>query len=414
MNFNVTLRCLFVLTFGIISSLHLHSQVSNERFVLVEEASVHFDFGKSEIRPEDKPALDRIYQSFQNNTSATINIIAHTDAIGSNDNNQSLSQRRADAVKVYFITKGIPTSAIRIAGFGERNPITENQTEQGRQKNRRATIELLQRQVIAPPVISAPPPVISYHTPPKQAPTPPKDPTPDPEPESPVTTTTPPPTTNPPPPIINEQPTTPKIGVITGTVKDLNTNLPIQANVVIRGKKFLDSTVTNSEGYFESDVPKNTVIGVDVYAPGYFFESKMMKITSKPIEPLEFKLKPANIGAVAEIENLYFVGNQAVLLKKSEPELPKVLRFMQINKNMKIEIGGHVNHPHSYKRPVGSFQQELSDARAQMVADFLIKEGISESRIEVKGYSNTEMVFPFAIDEVSMARNRRVEIKIIK
>lgn len=410
MNANMVLRFLFILIIGI-PSLHLYGQASNERFSLVEEASIYFDFAKAEIRQEHKPILDRMTRSFQNNTGVILNIAAHTDAIGNDENNQSLSQRRADAVKTYFINKGIPAPSIRIAGFGERIPITENNTEQGRQQNRRATIEVLRPQIITPPAYTytPAPPVIPTPAPPKQAPTPPKEPEPTPTPEPPVTTTQQPVTPAAEPETSNKKP-----GILSGTVKDLKSDLPIQANVIIRGKKFLDSTVTDSKGYFESEVPQNSVIGVDVYAPGYFFETKMMKVTSKPIEPLVFKLKPADIGAVAEIKNLYFVGNQAVLLKKSEPELPKVLRFMQINSTLNIEIGGHVNHPHSYKRPVGSFQQDLSDARAQMVADYLIKEGISESRIKVKGYSNTEMVFPYALDEPSMARNRRVEIKVIK
>jgi len=377
------------------------AQTANERYLLLEEKEIYFDFGKSEIRATDKPALDEFCQLIQQQDQPLITIEAHTDAIGTDNNNLTLSQQRAASAKAYLVAKGIPESVIRINSFGEQVPIAENLTEQGRQQNRRATLQLLQ--VYSPPqvpveVYTPPPPVIK---------------------EPPVSITKEEPVTEVEVPKevvkVPEKEIPNNSIVIEGTVKDKITLQPIRsANVIVRGKTFRDSIQTDDLGRFKTEIPRNSVISVDVYAEGYFFETKMRKVTTKAPEPMDIRLSKATIGATAEIKNLYFVGNKAVLLPKSEPELPKVLRFMKINKDLKIEIGGHINHPAVYKRAVTDWERLLSEDRAQMVADYLITFGISKDRITAKGYSNTQMINPDATTEEEMSRNRRVEIKVIQ
>ena len=80
---------------------------------------------------------------------------------------------------------------------------------------------------------------------------------------------------------------------------------------------------------------------------------------------------------------------------------------------MKIEIGGHINFPLYNAQGPGEFEQNLSDNRAGMVKAFLVKNGIAENRITAVGYCNKQMKFPMARKEEQMAKNRRVEIKII-
>jgi len=176
---------------------------------------------------------------------------------------------------------------------------------------------------------------------------------------------------------------------------------------------------TDSTGYFSKEVPLNTVVGIDVFAPGYFFETKMMKVASKlkTAPTLTFELPPATAGEIAAIRDLFFVGNKAVLLPKSEPVLPKVLRFMQVNANLKIEIAGHINLPYrrgAYFIQPNKRQQALSENRAKLVYDYLIKNRIAANRISWKGYGNSQMKFPYAIKETQMKKNRRVEIRVIE
>jgi len=334
--------------------------------VLLQEA-IYFDFGKDDLRPNDAKKLEAVIAALADNEYVKIRITAHTDSIGSVKNNQLLSERRGATVKTFLITKGIPDSLMEVGLFGEHAPIAENYTEDGRQRNRRATVEL-----------------VKYKFDP---PTPPK----------------------------NNLP----MGLVQGTVVDKTTGTPIQATVIIRSKTFQDSVATDSTGYFSKEVPINTVVGIDVFAPGYFFETKMMKVASKlkAAPTLTFELPPASAGEIAAIRDLFFVGNKAVLLPKSKPILPKVLRFMQVNTKLKIEIAGHINLPYrkgAYFIKPSKQQQTLSENRAKLVYDFLIKNNIAADRISWKGYGNSQMKFPYATRESQMKKNRRVEIRVIE
>lgn len=342
--------------------------------VLVSE-EVYFDFGKHELRPNDAAKLESIIAQLKDNEYVKIRITAHTDAIGSNDDNQILSERRGATVKTFLITKGIPDSLMQVGVYGENAPVADNETDGGRQRNRRATIEVVK---------FTPKKVITKID--KKPISAPKEGVP--------------------------------MGLVEGTVVDKTNGKPIKATVIIRSKTFRDSVATDLTGYFSKKVPVNTVVGVDVYAPGYFFETQMMKVSAGiKLPSLNFQLPKAVAGEIAQIKDLFFVGNKAILLKKSEPILPKVLLFMQINDTIKIEIGGHVNFPYrhkAYKNKAGANEQILSNNRAKLVYDYLIQHGISPDRLSWKGYSNTQMKFPYATRELEMAKNRRVEIRVVE
>jgi OmpA-OmpF porin, OOP family len=69
--------------------------------------------------------------------SARIEVSGHTDNVGKKKDNKRLSQKRADAVRAYLVSKGIDASRIDTIGYGDERPIAPNDTDQGRQKNRR-------------------------------------------------------------------------------------------------------------------------------------------------------------------------------------------------------------------------------------------------------------------------------------
>lgn len=72
----------------------------------------------------------------------TLKIVGHTDSVGDDNYNLELSKERADAVKKYLITKGVPTESITTDGLGETQPISDNQTSEGRAKNRRVELQI--------------------------------------------------------------------------------------------------------------------------------------------------------------------------------------------------------------------------------------------------------------------------------
>jgi outer membrane protein OmpA-like peptidoglycan-associated protein len=103
---------------------------------------VHFDFDKYNIKKIYVPDLDQHVAYLSVNPSSPVTIEGHTDSIGSDQYNQKLSERRANAVRQYLIEKGIVSSRIRVVGYGEQKPIADNKTKEGRAINRRAEFEV--------------------------------------------------------------------------------------------------------------------------------------------------------------------------------------------------------------------------------------------------------------------------------
>ena len=104
---------------------------------------LEFDIAKATLKNNSYKELDQLVEFMQRKTSVTIEITGHTDNVGNDDSNKKLSQERADAVKNYLIQKGINTARMKTFGFGSLQPIADNSTEEGRQKNRRTELKIL-------------------------------------------------------------------------------------------------------------------------------------------------------------------------------------------------------------------------------------------------------------------------------
>ncbi|NDU92458.1 MAG: OmpA family protein [Ferrovum sp.] len=107
-------------------------------------ADALFDFDKSVLKPEGKAAIDSELKrtKFEGGAIgvASVKVVGNTDSIGTKAYNQKLSERRANAVKAYLVSKGVPAAKIHTEGHGELDPVASNKTKEGRAKNRRADI----------------------------------------------------------------------------------------------------------------------------------------------------------------------------------------------------------------------------------------------------------------------------------
>jgi len=124
------------------SNLTLIPIIENEVGVLT---NLFFDTGKAELRPESNGELDRMVLTFNENPGLVLEIGGHTDNVGSDASNIKLSQDRADSVREYFIGKGIEPDRIQSKGYGETKPKSTNDTEEGRQINRRVEFKILKK-----------------------------------------------------------------------------------------------------------------------------------------------------------------------------------------------------------------------------------------------------------------------------
>jgi outer membrane protein OmpA-like peptidoglycan-associated protein len=98
---------------------------------------VNFDTAKATIRPESFSHLDAVVDFMVHKKEARVEISGHTDNVGNAQSNKTLSEKRAQACRNYLVSKGIDKKRLDAVGFGDEHPIAPNDTEEGRQKNRR-------------------------------------------------------------------------------------------------------------------------------------------------------------------------------------------------------------------------------------------------------------------------------------
>jgi OOP family OmpA-OmpF porin len=108
------------------------------------KAEALFDFDKSDLKPEGKAAVHDLDADIKTKGAQVIdiNVVGHTDSIGTEEYNQALSLRRATAVKDYMVSEGIDPGIIDVSGMGESDPVADNSTKAGRAQNRRVEISV--------------------------------------------------------------------------------------------------------------------------------------------------------------------------------------------------------------------------------------------------------------------------------
>ena len=107
-------------------------------------ATALFDFDKYALKPEGKEAIHGIDEEIKSSDSKVIdiNVVGYTDSIGTEEYNQELSVRRANAVKEFMVSEGIDPGIIDVKGMGEADPVASNSTAEGRAQNRRVEISV--------------------------------------------------------------------------------------------------------------------------------------------------------------------------------------------------------------------------------------------------------------------------------
>lgn len=105
-------------------------------------SGILFGFDSSDLRPEARENLRTLAESLQNYPNTELTIIGHTDSQGAEDYNQDLSLRRANSAASHLVTQGVPRDRMTILGKGETEPVTSNDTDAGRQQNRRVEVAI--------------------------------------------------------------------------------------------------------------------------------------------------------------------------------------------------------------------------------------------------------------------------------
>lgn len=357
---------------------------------LCQKATVYF---KTDVYKPDSKALHIIDSMAKINGIEKILLHGHCDSVASHKYNEALALKRVNAVKARFIRNGIKAEVIHIEASGKRTPLNNNSNSKERSLNRRVEIELVINSA------STEPDTIR------------------------VSTKT------------NHSLASNEIEVTINGIVVNNNYQPLKSEITlndINGKE-IKTFKSDKTGKFKftTVLNKNEDYSLTFYSDSTFLSTKTIHATNpeKPYKNLKILLPSLKEGNKYLLENMNFVGDTSQLIPASVPTMENLLKVMQRNKNLVIQIEGHVNYPLSWPDPYSTyhkskhyvppgmnqheFNQWLSEHRANAVRNYLIEKGIDPKRITAIGYGAKYMLYPNAATETEMAKNRRVEIKVI-
>ncbi len=200
---------------------------------------------------------------------------------------------------------------------------------------------------------------------------------------------------------------------ITGKVTDTNGN-PVAADISYErlsdGKNLGIASSNPKTGKYSIVLPAGEKYGYSIHKQGYMFFSDHIDLTDiDSVTTIEqnITLKPVKVGSQIVLHNIFFEFNSAKLLPESIGELQRVLKLMQENPDIKVEIAGHTDS-------IGteSYNLKLSQQRADAVKEWLVQHGIDSSRIIAKGYGESQPIADNGTEE-GRAKNRRVTFTIV-
>ncbi|MFB6305734.1 MAG: OmpA family protein [Flavobacteriales bacterium] len=201
-----------------------------------------------------------------------------------------------------------------------------------------------------------------------------------------------------------------------GKVYDSETKKPLEAEFELidleTGQQVVRSKSNPKTGEFIVTLPTNRDYALNVSNEGYLFfsENFTLKGQHKQKDPYkkDIPLVPIKKGKSIVLKNVFFETAKYNLKPRSKAELDKLVKFLEKNPNIKIQLSGHTDKVGKEKD-----NQILSENRAQSVVDYLIKNGIDKNRLTAKGFGEKK---PIATNETEKgrAKNRRTEFKIIE
>jgi outer membrane protein OmpA-like peptidoglycan-associated protein len=210
--------------------------------------------------------------------------------------------------------------------------------------------------------------------------------------------------------------TGPDLTVFKGVISDSETGIPIGATIEVTDNEkneIIATYTSNSEtGKYLISLPTGKNYGINVNADGYLFSSHSFDLTDaaetgfKEVKK-DIALDKIKVGSKVVLKNIFFDFNKATLRNESKAELNRLVRILDDNNTMKIEIGGHTDDKGS-----DAYNENLSKNRAESVVNYLINQGVDTSRLTFIGYGEST---PIDTNETKEGRqeNRRVEFEVI-
>ncbi len=168
--------------------------------------------------------------------------------------------------------------------------------------------------------------------------------------------------------------------------------------------------VSDTTGSYTVSLPEPQAYAIEINASGYLYYLDILDYTSASGDEKlrqDFFLRKVEVGTKVVLDHIYFETGKAILRPESEEALNQVLRFLENNPTMRLEISGHTDNTGSLR-----INQKLSRDRASSVVNYLVGKGIPQEMLESKGYADTQPVAENNTTE-GRTKNRRVEFIVL-
>ncbi len=202
--------------------------------------------------------------------------------------------------------------------------------------------------------------------------------------------------------------------LLTGSVIDTMEGLePIVAKLDFYDPSTGDrkaTAISDTMGSYTVNLPEPMAYAIEINASGYLYYLDILDYSAASGDEKmrqDFFLRKVEVGTKVVLDHIYFETGKAILRSESEEALNQVLRFLENNPSLRLEISGHTDNTGSLR-----INQKLSRDRASAVVNYLVGKGIPQEMLESKGYADTQ---PVAENNTSDGRmqNRRVEFKVL-
>lgn len=201
--------------------------------------------------------------------------------------------------------------------------------------------------------------------------------------------------------------------IMRGFISDSENKAPVVAKLEIIDvdvNQVVATSISDATGNYKVSISAPKKYGVNIIAKGYLMYLDIIDLSQETYENVivkNFELDRVEVGAKVILQNIYFETGKSTLKTESYTSLNNVVKLLEANEGLNIEISGHTDNRGSYKS-----NQKLSQDRAKAVVDYLVGKGISAGRLQYKGYSYSQPIAPNTTTE-GRAKNRRVEFKIL-
>lgn len=216
-----------------------------------------------------------------------------------------------------------------------------------------------------------------------------------------------------------------KITILKGVVTDCETKKPLDAEIelvdVDQNAGLAKFFANKSTGKYLVSLPSGRNYGIAVKKDGYLFHSENFNIPASSAYKEIIKdvcMKKIKVGSAIVLKNIFYDYNKATLRDASKNELSRLIKLMNDNPTIKIELSAHTD-----SRGSDGYNEKLSQSRAQSCVNYLMEKGISGSRIVPKGYGEQKLIRSDAeiaklvgeiAKEAAHQENRRTEFKILE